>query len=161
MISIKSLAFLATVASLLAACSSTPVNAPGLAAPPTARSTPGVGAPAQSATQQPAPASSATSVALPAHLDPKSSISTERSVYFDFDEFVVKTEYSGLIDRHGKYLSIHLAIKIEAMPTSAAARYNLLWARSVPGRAARCASTVKASQMEATSWGGTAEGRRP
>jgi len=42
---------------------------------------------------------------LPAHLDPKSAISTDRSVYFDFDDYSIKKEYGPLIERHGRYLA--------------------------------------------------------
>jgi peptidoglycan-associated lipoprotein len=150
--------YLFAVASLLAACSSTPVNAPGPAAPPAARPTPGVGTPAQSAAQRPAPASTVTSVTLPAYLDPKNSISTERSVYFDFDEFVVKTEYSALIDRHGKYLasSPSLAIKIEGHTDErGGSEYNLALGQKRAEAVLRALRIygVKASQMEAISWG--------
>ncbi len=43
--------------------------------------------------------------------DPK-SILANRSVYFDFDNYAVKPEYSQLIQAHAKYLSAHKAQKI-------------------------------------------------
>jgi peptidoglycan-associated lipoprotein len=39
-----------------------------------------------------------------AHKDPKSILSQKRSVYFDYDQFVIKDEYKGPIDAHAKYL---------------------------------------------------------
>ncbi len=35
--------------------------------------------------------------------DPNSALA-KRSVYFDFDSFVVKTDYQGLVEAHGRYL---------------------------------------------------------
>src|ERR1035438_2191419 len=95
----------------LAASSSTPV-----AAPPSNQPTASP-APAATPSVAPAPAMSSTvaTVAVPLYLDPKSRISRERSVYFDFDDFSIKSEYSGLIELHGNYLESRpsVSIKIE------------------------------------------------
>ncbi|MEX8497703.1 peptidoglycan-associated lipoprotein Pal [Leptothrix ochracea] len=42
---------------------------------------------------------------IPAHLDPQSQIITERSVFFDFDRFAVKSDFSAVVERHGRYLA--------------------------------------------------------
>lgn len=148
------------VAALLSACSSTPIT-------PTAASTaPAVAAPAQTpspppptaGTSQPAPASSVATSALPAYLDPKSEISTNRSVYFDFDSALVRPEFNGLVDRHGKYLGAHpeLHIRIEGNTDErGSAEYNLALGqrRAEAVRHALKLVGVKDAQMEAISWG--------
>jgi len=154
----KSLAYLFAVASLLAACSSTPVTPTGPAAPPEMRSTPNVAAQAPNAAPRPAPASVVTSMPLPAYLDPKNTLSTERSVYFDFDEFAIKPNYTGLIERHGKYLasSPSLAIKIEGNTDErGGSEYNLALGQKRAEAVLRALRIygVKPSQMEAVSWG--------
>jgi len=156
----KTYAFLITLAALLGACSSTPVNPPASAPAPATSPTPAPAAraPAVPAAQQPAPVSRVTTVTLPAHLDASSAISTERSVYFDFDQFAVKPEYAPLIDRHGKYLASKptLVIKIEGNTDErGGSEYNLsLGQRRAEAvlRALRIYG-VKDSQMEAISWG--------
>ena len=165
MISIKTIAILSLAASFFAACSSTPVNPPVAAAPPAVRSAhgvaapaPGVAAPAPTAAQRPVAASTVTSVTLPAHLDGKSAIATERSVYFDFDEFTIKSEYNGLIERHGKYLVANpsLAIKIEGTTDErGGTEYNLALGQKRAESMLRALRIygVKTSQMEAISWG--------
>ena len=95
---------------------------------------------------------------LPAYLDPKNPISTQRSVYFDFDDSLVKKEYQGLIERHGKYLNSmpSLAIKIEGNADErGSAEYNLALGqrRAEAVRKALEIYGVKASQLEAVSWG--------
>ena len=62
------------------------------------------------------------------HLNPNSAISKERSVYFDFDKFDIKSEYSALIERQGKYLASKpaLAIRVEGNADERGGReYNL------------------------------------
>ncbi len=158
MISTKTLSFLTIAASLLAACSSTPLNPPATA-PSAALSAAGTAAPAPGAAKRPAPAGSTlTSVTLPAHLDGKSAIATERSVYFDFDEFAIKTADTGLIERHGKYLASNpsLAIKIGGNSDErGGSEYNLALGQKRAEAVLRALQIygVKGSQMEAISWG--------
>jgi len=138
---------------VLAGCSSTPVA--------TSSATP---APASAVAPMPGPApepvssSTVAMSALPPHLDPKSLISTKRSVYFDFDVFAVKSEYSGLIERHGKYLASKpaLAIKIEGNADErGSAEYNLALGQKRAQAVLQALKIygVKESQMEAVSWG--------
>ena len=113
----------ALASSLLAACSSTPVTPPAAPATPAPAAAPAP-APAAAAT----PASTVTTVNLPAHLDPNSAISKERSVYFDFDDFSIKPAYTALVERHGKYLAATagLTAKVEGNADErGSAEYNL------------------------------------
>jgi peptidoglycan-associated lipoprotein len=155
----KTHALLVAMAALLGACSSTPVAPPAPLVNPSAtassRSPAGVASGAQ-----PTPMASSTvaTVTLPAYLDPKSEISTGRSVFFDFDQALVKAEFAGLIERHGKYLIANpkLAIKIEGNTDErGSAEYNLALGQK---RAAAVSKALKIygvqdSQMEAISWG--------
>lgn len=159
MISAKTLAPLIVLATLLAACSSTPLNPPASA---TAQTTPSATAPAAraptSASQQPAPASTVTTVTLPAYLDPKNAIASERSVYFDFDQYTVKPEFGALIERQGNYLASkpNLSIKIEGNTDErGGVEYNLALGQRRAEAVLRALRIygVKDSQMEAISWG--------
>lgn len=99
-----------------------------------------------------------TTASLPAYLDPKSDISTGRSVYFDFDMAIVKPEFSSLVERHGKYLAANpnVAIKIEGNADErGSAEYNLALGqkRAEAVRQALKIFGAKDVQMEAISWG--------
>jgi peptidoglycan-associated lipoprotein len=148
----------ATLAALLGACSSTPVATPTSAPAPMAAPAAPAAPPPPPAAARPAAASTVATVSLPAHLDPRSAISTERSVYFDFDSSLVKPEYNGLVERQSKYLvaNPNLAIKIEGNTDErGSAEYNLsLGQRRAEAvlRALRIYG-VKDTQMEAISWG--------
>lgn len=147
----KSWVLLGAVTALLGACSSTPMK-------------PAYTPPAQMVAAAPAPAApSAVTVpvpvkSLPAYLDPKSDIYTARSVYFDFDQALLKKDYTGLIERHAKYLSANpqLAIRIEGNTDErGSAEYNLALGqrRAEAVRQALMIQGVKDAQMEAISWG--------
>ena len=156
----KTCAALALLTALLGACSSTPVAPPVATAPmPPA---PAPSAPPRMASGPampgPAPASQVTTVTLPAYLDPKSDISTGRSVYFDFDAASLKPEFSTLVERHGKYLLANpkLAVRIEGNTDErGSAEYNLALGqkRAESVRQALKVYGVKDTQMEAISWG--------
>ncbi len=140
---------------LLAACSSTPVTP--AAAPAAAPAAPPV-APAPAPATAAAPQSSVTTVSLPAHLDPNSAISKERSVYFDFDDFSIKPAYTALIERHGKYLAgnARLAVKVEGNADErGSAEYNLALGQKRAEAVVKALKIygVKDGQMEAVSWG--------
>lgn len=158
----KSYALLACLVALLGACSSTPVAPPPavastpVAAPaPSARPAP---APAPVAVPRPAPSPNVAVSPLPAYLDPKSDIATARSVYFDFDDAVVKPEFSSLVERHGKYLMSNpaLGIRIEGNTDDrGGAEYNLALGqkRAEAVRRALKVYGVKDAQMDTVSWG--------
>ena len=62
------------------------------------------------------------------HLNPNSLISTQRSVYFDFDQFNVKASETAVVERQGKYLASKpaLAIRVEGNADERGGReYNL------------------------------------
>lgn len=142
---------------VLAGCSSTPVTQ---APAETTAATTGAPAPAPATSGSPKPVASSTvaTVALPPHLDPKNLISTERSVFFDFDVFTIKAEYVKLVERHGNYLAAKpaLSIKIEGNADErGSSEYNLALGQKRAQAVMQALMTygVKASQMEAVSWG--------
>ena len=156
------LCLLTLLTALLGACSSTPVAAPAPAPKPMAAAAPAPAPAARAApaaaAAKPTPSSTVATVSLPAYLDPKSDISTGRSVYFDFDMALVKPEFSSLVERHGKYLSSNpkLSIKIEGNTDErGSAEYNLALGqkRAEAVRQALKIYGVRETQMEATSWG--------
>jgi peptidoglycan-associated lipoprotein len=100
----------------VAACSSPP-KAPEAAPAPA----PVVAAPAPVATPAPAPAPAApqaapeskvTPVTLAPHLDPANALSKDRSVFFDFDQFVIREPDRRVVELHGKYLASANAVKV-------------------------------------------------
>ena len=149
---------LLALAALLGACSSTPVATPAPVVNPVAAVSAPAPAVAPAPASRPVPTSAVATVSLPAYLDPKSDISTGRSVYFDFDMALVKPEFSALVERHGKYLAANpkLAIKIEGNTDErGSAEYNLALGqkRAEAVRQALKIFGVKDVQMEAISWG--------
>jgi peptidoglycan-associated lipoprotein len=149
----------------IAGCSSAPVQPPPAAAPtvaaaPVSTSSPSsqpVAAGNPGMPQRVVQASVAT-VSLPPHLDPSNPIASERSVYFDFDNFTLKSEYTGVLDRHGKYLASRpsLAIKVEGNADErGSAEYNLSLGQKRAEVVLRALKVygVKDSQVEAVSWG--------
>jgi len=73
-------------------------------------------------------AASAVAPVMADHLNPNSLISSQRSVYFDFDQFVIKSESNALIERQGKYLAGKpaLSIRVEGNADERGGReYNL------------------------------------
>jgi len=157
----KSTLVMTALAALLAACSSTPVAPPPAPAPMKAAAAPAPTVPAQAPAAIPRPmlpSANVAAVTLPAYLDPNSSISTERSVYFDFDGFSVKPEYTALVQRHGKFLASNpgVAIRIEGNTDErGGSEYNLALGQKRAEAVARALRIhgVKDSQMEPTSWG--------
>lgn len=137
---------------LFAGCSSTPTNTQTGATKPAPVQT------APTAATEPAAQSTVTPVTLPAYLDPNNPIAKERSVYFDFDSFAIKSDYNSLIERQGKYLAANpsLSIKVEGNTDErGSAEYNLALGQK---RAAAVVSAlkvygVKDGQLEAISWG--------
>lgn len=149
----------AFAAAVLAGCSSPPpaAPAPAPAAPPVQAPAPAAPPPAaapQPVTPPPTPAAAQ----LPPHLDSRSPISTQRSIYFDFDDATVKTEYAQLLELHGKYLASApaLAIKVEGNADErGSAEYNIALGQRRADAVVRALRIygVRDSQMEAVSWG--------
>ncbi len=155
------LSLIAAAAAALAACSSTPIPPTPVAAPPVAAKpapAPVAAAQPKPAQPQPAPASQVATVTLPAYLDPSNPVSSQRSVYFAFDDTALTNADQPVIERHGKYLAANpkLAIRVEGNTDErGSAEYNLALGQK------RAESVVKAlklygvrdTQMEAISWG--------
>ena len=141
---------------VLAGCSSTPVapmSAPVAAAAPMPARTPAPAAP-----QRPVASSTVATVTLPPYLDPNNPISTQRSVYFDFDVYSIRPDETSLIERHGKFLQSQkaLSIKIEGNADErGGAEYNLALGQKRADAVLRALEIygVKDSQLEAVSWG--------
>ena len=164
---IQSTLVLAAVVALLAACSSTPMSPPPAPAQMQATVASNSAAQAPATATAPAaaaaprliaPSSNVATVTLPAYLDPQSNISTERSVYFDFDDFTVKQDYTAVVERHAKFLASNpkVAIKIEGSADErGGAEYNLALGQKRAEAVLRALRIygVKDSQAEATSWG--------
>lgn len=146
---------------LLAACSSTPTA-------PSAPSTTAAAAPAAALTATaPAPAATAQATtaapgvaprSLPAHLDPASRIATERSVYFDFDQFSIGPGYAALIERQGRYIAAHPGVSVRIEGNSderGGTEYNLALGQKRAEAVLRALRIYGATdaQMEAVSWG--------
>ena len=154
---LKTLSILFSAAALLSACSSAPIAAEGDAtATPVSTSANGSangGAGANSTS-----ASTVASVTLPAYLDPQSEISTKRSIYFGYDDFSISQDGAAVVERHGKYLKANpsVSIKIEGHTDErGGAEYNLALGqkRAEAAQRALLVYGVKASQLEAVSWG--------
>ena len=62
------------------------------------------------------------------HLNPNSLISTQRSVYFDYDKFEIKSQSAPVVERQGKYLASQsgLVVRVEGNADERGGReYNL------------------------------------
>lgn len=144
-----------TASILLGACSSTPVATPVASKE---------SAPVNQAAAPAMPAKSAATTAvtaqapMAAYLDPQNALYKSRSVFFDFDQAMLKPEGVSIIEMHGKYLAAHptVSIKIEGNTDElGGTEYNLALGQK---RAEVVLKTlklygVKDSQMEAVSLG--------
>lgn len=142
-------------AMFLGACSSKPLAttsaAPQSAPAQSAAATPPAAAPAE----KPA---APVQASIPPYLDPGSALYQNRSVYFDFDQYVVKPEHARMMELHGKFLAAHpeLAIRIEGNTDEVGGiEYNLALGqkRAEAVRKALTIYGVKPTQMEAISFG--------
>lgn len=146
------------VSTVLAACSNTPVATDaGTARPGTSSTTTTTPAPSTLNTR-PAPSSTVATVNIAPHNDPNNSLSRERSVYFEYEDFSVNSQYSGVIERHGKYLQARpeLTIRIEGHADErGSSEYNLSLGQKRSEAVVRALKIygVKDSQMEAVSFG--------
>ncbi|MGQ0711877.1 MAG: peptidoglycan-associated lipoprotein Pal [Rhodoferax sp.] len=153
----KYAAFLGVAALVLSACSSKPI-APAETA--TAQPVTQTASTAPNTTQAPSGQTGGvqTQKAVPAHLDPNSLISKERSVFFDYDAFVIKPEFNTLLQAHAKYLGQNpaLTIRIEGNADErGGTEYNLALGQKRAEAVARALKTlgVTDKQMEAVSLG--------
>lgn len=89
--------------------------------------------------------------------DPNSELA-QRSVYFDFDSYVVKDEYQPVVDTHARYLNSHGNRKVVIQGNTddrGGSEYNLALGqkRAEAVRKAMSLMGVPDSQMEAVSFG--------
>lgn len=147
--SIITLSTIVSGAVLLAACS-TPVKVAETPA-----------APAPVAAKPAAPdARSVATVVAPAMdpLDDPKNILSKRSVYFDFDSYVVKSEFSPVVGAHAKYISSSKTRKVLIQGNTderGGSEYNLALGqkRAEAVRKAMVVLGTPDAQMEAVSYG--------
>jgi len=149
----------ATAALLVAACASTPLEEQP-AAPVSDASGGAAGAKPGAGTADPravAQVDAGSSRGMDPLNDPASPLS-KRSIYFDFDSFVVKPEYQGTVEAHGKFLVANPSrrVTIEGNADDRGSReYNLALgqkrAEAVKSRLRLLG--VPESQMETVSFG--------
>lgn len=147
---------------LFAACSSTPLQttaagasapAAGLA-PPVAAARPAPPVAAAGLGASPAQAASA----LPAHLDPASLISQQRSVFFDYDDDRILAPWQAVIERQGHYIAGHPALVVQVQGNTderGGREYNLALGqrRAESVRRALLIFGARPAQVEAVSLG--------
>lgn len=102
------------------------------------------------------PTSKATEV--PAYLDPKSAISMQRSIFFDYNHFAVKPEFAKLLEMHGQYLASNPQVSIRVQGNAderGGAEYNLALGQKRADAVVRTLKLygVKDSQLESISFG--------
>ena len=102
--------------------------------------------------------SNAGKSALPPYLDPASQLSIKRSIYFDYDNFSVKSDYAPMLEMHGRYLAANpkLAIRVEGNADERGSKeYNLALGQKRAEAVTKALKLygVKDSQMEAVSFG--------
>ena len=148
--SIITLSTIVSGAVLLAACS-TPVKVAEVPAAPAPVAAKPVAAP---------DARSVATVVAPAMdpLDDPKNILSKRSVYFDFDSYVVKSEFAAVVDAHAKYVSASKTRKILIQGNTderGGSEYNLALGqkRAEAVRKAMALLGTPDAQMEAVSYG--------
>jgi peptidoglycan-associated lipoprotein len=151
---LSSMATILVAAGVLAACSSTPI------APETKTTVPvtDVTKTTETPKKTEEPTSKVTTVVIEEYLDPKNPLSSDRSVYFDFDQYNVKAEGARVVELHGKYLvgKPDLKIRIEGNTDELGGKeYNLALGQKRAEAVAKSLKVfgVKDSQMEAVSLG--------
>jgi peptidoglycan-associated lipoprotein len=105
-----------------------------------------------------AKASSTVAAVVADHLNPNSTISKERSVYFDFDKFDIKADQAAVVERQGKYLATNAALKVRVEGNAderGGREYNLALGQKRAEAVVRGlkAYGVKDSQAEPVSFG--------
>ena len=92
------------------------------------------------------------------YLDPANPLYQKRSVYFDFDQYVLKPEATPVLEMHGKYLAAHANVNVRVQGNTdeqGGTEYNLALGQK------RAEAVVKAlkiygakdAQLEAVSFG--------
>ena len=142
---------------LLAACSSTPIATVAPAPTPSAPITP-IALQLSQLNIPIAVESKVQPVAIPPYLDPRSALSTNRSIWFDYDVFGIKPEFNQMLQLHGKYLASNpkLSIRVEGNADErGSSEYNLALGQKRADAVVRALKVfgVANSQVEAVSWG--------
>jgi len=155
-LSLRSSGLIALASLALAACSSTPVQNTATPASGTA-ATASQPAKASMGTQAGAGVKPGTAT-LAAHLDPNSPIYRDRSVYFDFDDAVVKSDGLTLIERQGQYLARNPMLKVRVEGNTderGGSEYNLALGqrRAEAVKKGLLVGGVKETQIETVSYG--------
>lgn len=112
-------------------------------------------------TVEKAPDTRTVTTVQPTEMDPLNDpkgVLANRSVYFDFDSYAIKSEYNGLLAAHAKYLSSHTSrnILVQGNTDERGGReYNLALGqkRAVAVTKTLTANGVNAAQLEAVSLG--------
>ena len=139
----------ALLSALIVGCSSTPVDETSGAPVESRNGSSGVAS---------VTAGGLDSRGLPRELtDPKSALA-KRSIYFDFDSFVVKPEYQPLVDQHARFLQANRGrgVALEGHTDERGSReYNLALGQKRAEAVRRALTLVGASdaQVEAVSFG--------
>lgn len=131
----------AAFSAALAACSSVPLDNSG-----------------QGSTTAGQNGSSATSGQIMDPFNPQSPLAQKRSVYFDFDSYVVPDQYRQLVEMHARYLSAHpnQKVRIEGNTDErGGSEYNLALGQRRSEAVARMMTIlgVNSNQIEAISFG--------
>ncbi len=95
---------------------------------------------------------------VPPYKDPSNILYKERSVYFDFNQYVVKPEFGTALSAHGKYLSTvpSLNVRIEGNSDErGGSEYNLALGqkRAEAVKKFLMVQGAKEAQLEAISYG--------
>jgi peptidoglycan-associated lipoprotein len=154
----KKILLCAAVASLLAACSSTPVTPEGQGSQTSSAANTGA---SSSATTAPVAPSTTQGTPLGNQANPlkdPNNILSKRSVYFGFDKYDVDDKYRSLIQAHAAYLQSHPDAKVTLEGNTderGGAEYNLALGqkRAEAVRKQMELSGAPAKQMEAISFG--------
>ena len=151
--------FVAIVAAALAGCSTTPTTE----APVEDHGTAGTKAPGTGAETGGARGGGVNGSALGAgaggdELRNPNSILSKRSVYFDFDSFVVKDEYRPLVEAHARYLQSHRNARMTVQGNTderGSREYNIALGQKRADAVKRMMTLLGAqdSQIETTSFG--------
>lgn len=148
---IKSLSITLVAAAALAACSSTPLDAPK-APVASAQVAPAANTAAPTAAQ-----SAVATVTLDPLDDPKGRLAA-RSVFFAYDNFAVDSKYEPLVQAHGQFLQAHpqVQIRVEGNADERGSReYNLALGEKRAQVVEKQLELMgaKAAQIEAVSYG--------
>lgn len=105
-----------------------------------------------------APMSKVVQVVVPAHLDPQSALSKNRSVFFEYDDYSVKKEYISVVENHSRYLTTNskLTVRVEGNADERGGReYNLALGQKRAEAITRAMKLMgsKDTQIEAVSFG--------